>query len=117
MNFKLILGLLLAFLFVSSSVHSQESICRVKLMPKRDLRTLLMGVKTQWEIINNVVSFDDCYMKAYDLLSKANGLQETKTLHDFVERIIFTIFGPEYYRAIKITFIDQNGYKLRSKIH
>ncbi len=112
------LYVLIIFFFTLLNVQGSESanLCKAKLIPKRDLRIILLGVKYKWATIDNVSTYGECVTKAENILKKVNGPFKAESIVDVFAKVFLSVFEPEYYKAIKVSYLNEAGQKHRTKI-
>lgn len=115
---KVLSIVLLSMFFSLLNVQAVENspTCKIKLIPKRDLRTFIFGFRTSWVVMPEISKYSDCVKVAEDTLLKVNGPFKAESLADLFGKIILSIFEPEYYKAVKITYTDVDGHRHKNKI-
>ncbi len=102
------------FVFLPTFSFGNE--CKVKLIPKRDLRTFLFGFKTKWVVVPEINKYSECVNAAEELLNKVNGPFSAESLVDLFGKIIVSVFEPEYYKAVKVSYTNDQRHRYRTKI-
>lgn len=110
----IIFTLFVGFFVTTNSINAQE--CRIKQVPKMDLFIFIMGYKVNWETVENITKLSGCIKAAEENLAKANGTEVVTSVGDLVTRIIVSIFEPEYVKAIKVEYRDENNKLIKLKI-
>lgn len=88
--------------------------CRTKLIPKMDLLLVIKNYKTEWVEQSAVTKYSECIKKAEDSLAKANIVKDAETLEEVFDQIWASWSNPEYFRAVKVEFKDENGKVLKN---
>ena len=110
----MILKITLLTFFIA--LNSFATNCRTKLVPKLDLLLVIGNYKTEWIEHTGISKYSACVKNAEIALTKANVVKAAETLEEVFEQLWDSYSNPDYFKAVKIEFEDENGKILRNTL-